>query len=200
MTSQDILDLLSKSIDESLSESETIKLDQAVEQEPELNKIKDQLMKNKEMCLQCMPETPELFETKLLERAIGLSDTRRPRIPQWAQWLIPLAAVAALMWFLMPVSSTTDIPSESNLLEQLASAQQVYTKAISALEERAHIRLEQLPPHLQTTFRENLDIIDRAIANCESVSMGNEMQLYVFKTLSSAYEAKTRLLEQIINS
>ena len=193
MTSQDILELLSRSIDEELAPGERARVEAAFLEEPELRDLQETLKKNKEFCLQTHISPPQLNSLNLLE----LTTPKKT----YLAWALPLAAACIMAGWLFFRSENTPQPENVDPLNQeLLATQQAFHSAIQALEVRAEQRLEQLPDHLQLIFRENLALVNHAIQSCEAAIPQDNAQYLAYKTLSQAYETKIKLLEQILKT
>lgn len=203
MTTQDILELLSRSIDETLTDVEQQRLNKAMAGDPHLQELRESLKENRDRIRDIPFTSPELDSSAFLK--VATSNPWRIRL----LWIVPVAAALVLAFALnLEKKSGPTIEEESSielLQEHIDATRLAFKAAINSLESRAENRLQQLPPHLQVTFQQNLTAIDQAIASCETMLPKARMpdgspSLLAYQSLSQAYEAKLKLLEQILKT
>jgi len=190
--SEAVLELISKSLDEPLNDEEQQQLDLAFSKDHKLFDLRETLKLNRSFCLNIPSEPPDL---KPLSFPVP---TRR-----WNH-LYPLLSVAALIllsaFMFFFIRENRNVEQQKSLDAQLISTQKAFEDVIATLEKRALVRLQELPPEVQKTFKDNLNVINRAIAQCERSIPEINAPYFAYKNLALAYNTKVRLLNQILKT
>jgi hypothetical protein len=190
--SEAVLELISKSLDEPLNEEEQAQLDLAFSKDHKLIDLRETLKLNRAFCLKISSEPPVLSPLPFPVPARRLNH------------LYPVLSVAAMIllstFILFFIRGNRNVEQPQALDAQLISTQKAFEDAIDTLEKRALVRLQELPPDVQKTFKDNLNVINQAIAQCERSFPDINAPYFAYKNLALAYNTKVRLLNQILET
>jgi len=205
MRDERILELLSRSLDETLEPADRRTLDEALAESAELREIARDLetlrVVTEEPLPECSPRTFEALEARVARRY----PPRRFRLVRGG-WLTGGLALAALLVLALlgPLSPEPEVPGPAqdpafaDARAEVQAAQSRFHDAIRRMERLAHDRLARMPPALAHGFAENLAVINTAIRDCERMAEEAPGNGPNYLALSRAYEAKVELLEMII--
>ncbi len=136
----------------------------------------------------------------------GLSASPVPRTA-W-RWQLALAAFAILAVsgttaFFMSHRYQVTAPDNQHLLTEQAvheveSAQQNYELSIDKLAKLAEPKLSAAATPLMVNYREKLQLLDSAIADCRTNLDKNQANAYLRQQLLGFYQEKQKTLEQIL--
>lgn len=211
MSDEPIHELLSRSLDESLNPQETAKLNEALAASSELRALAEDLRSIRDLAAR-EPQVPAPpLSADLLARVEHRYGPARARI-YWLPRLLrhPLALAAACLiclalgYFLAERGGPTPRPTEEASLAairiEVLQAQEQFHQAVAKMETAAMDRIAGMPPEMAHLFAHNLNIIDQAIRDCESMTdkyLDNHVN---YTALARAYQAKVQLLQLILES
>ena len=164
-------------------------------------------------------ESPELFPR--IARAISQEVRRRelPAVPPAprSRYLPWLAAAAAVLLFVLSIVGRSVLrPGESGrdpysalrvsreplmtekTLEEVEGAEARYRDSIEKLSAVARPRLDAPATALQVAYREKLQMLDSAIAECRTAIEQNRFNTHLRKELLAMYQEKQRTLQQLM--
>ncbi|PIE01571.1 MAG: hypothetical protein CSA81_11005 [Acidobacteria bacterium] len=196
MSNKTIQQLISDSIDRQLSESEEQRLSVELQKHPEFEKMAEEIRQNKVFCHISSYENPPPLDLSKLKASS--KPKKWYHVPARSAWLLPMAAALLLLFFVLMRNGKPD--PEPSLADEIQQARLAYGQAIAKLEVRAQARLQELPFYVQVTYRENLVIIDQAIADCQNAILQHSNDTCAYQILSHAFEAKTKLLQSILKT
>jgi anti-sigma factor RsiW len=124
------------------------------------------------------------------------------------RWQLALATIAILAVsgttaFFMSHRYQVSAPDNQHLLTEQAvheveSAQQNYEQSIDKLAKLAEPKLTSAATPLMMNYREKLQLLDSAIADCRSNLEKNQANAYLRQQLLGFYQEKQKTLEQIL--
>ena len=202
MNDELILELLSRSCDETLDPASQQELDAALASSQELRDLAADLATLKDLATEPAPACPDLDFAALAHEVERTYGRRRFRLLP-GRWVTPVLALAALLVMaLLGLLRPSELQSEAAELdairEQVMTAQEEYHTAIAKMESIATSRLAQMPPEIALSYTRNLEVINQAIRDCELLSDQHPGSGINYAALSQSYGAKIKLLEMII--
>lgn len=124
------------------------------------------------------------------------------------RWQIAFATVAVLaislttVWFMSHRYLVTQPDNQHLLTDQavhdVESAQRTYEQSIDKLAKLAEPRLTSAATPLMVNYREKIELLDAAIADCRSNLDKNKANAYLRQQLLGFYQEKQKTLEQIL--
>lgn len=187
------LQMISDWVDGTLPSDQRQAVDQHISQNTEWAEIAHDMRQLKRWSSCEVPALPAGAKHRLTEQ---WAKRRRYRFAQRAGAV--LAAASLLLFWIWP--KPVENLSLDPVLAQVSQAQQAYAEAVANLESLALTKLDHLPAEVATTYRDNLVIINQAIAQCEQVSRLNPSESGAYWAMARAYQAKIDLLEQVLRS
>ena len=148
-------------------------------------------------------QTPTLWPR--IARAIEREREGREARRRAARWLLPAAAAAALLagfglWRgrgLAPQDPGRALLSERTL-EEVERSETAYAASIDRLAKLAEPRIATPDTPLLASYREKLQVLDAAIADCKAEVERNRFNAQLRQELLSIYRDKEHTLEQIL--
>jgi len=153
-------------------------------------------------------QSPKLWpRIQMSLEAESATSPHRPRLLRW----MPLAAVLALVAlgvsvFLqrgVEIPATEKSESEHRLLtekavEDVEDAEAAYVRSIEALSRVVEPRLRRADSPLLMNYREKLELLDAAIADCRAQIEANRFHAGLRHELIEVYREKQKTLEQVM--
>ena len=209
MNDEHLLELISRSLDEPLTQAEQQELDAALADTPELRELAKDLATLKDMAAMPAPEPPADAFANLEARVKEAWPRRRFRVIPGG-WIAPALALAALLTLGLlgifqgkqaePDPALEQASAIAEARAQLDLAKANFHAAIARMENLAMERMDDLPPDVAHNYMRSLAVIDDAIRDCERMSHENPGNAVSYMALTQSYDAKVRLLEMILKS
>jgi hypothetical protein len=124
------------------------------------------------------------------------------------RWQLAFAAVAILAvslttaWFMSHRYQVTQPDNQHLLTDQavhdVETAQQNYEQSIDKLAKLAEPRLTSAATPLMVNYREKIELLDAAIADCRASLDNNKSNAYLRQQLLGFYQEKQKTLEQVL--
>jgi len=202
MNDERILELLSRSSDETLDAQAQQELDAALNSSQELRDLAADLAVLKDLAAEPAPACPELDFAPLSQEVERTLARRHPRLLP-GRWAAPALALAALLilsfiGLVRPPGAQSEPAEFDAIREQVMAAQEEFHTAIARMEAIATTRLSQMPPEIALSYTRNLEVINQAIRDCEMLADQHPGSGLNYAALSQSYGAKIHLLEMII--
>jgi hypothetical protein len=124
------------------------------------------------------------------------------------RWQLTFATLALLLlsgvsgWLMLHRSSPVT-PGDQHLLTDQAvrdveKAQQAYEQSIDKLAKLAQPKLDSASTPLMVNYREKLELLNAAIADCRANLEQNQANAYLRRELLSFYQEKQRTLDEVL--
>lgn len=198
MNQEPIGELLSRSLDEELSNDEQERLQQALAHSGTLRQLQLDLKLLVELAASETPIAPPLSESLVARVTHARQARRQPLI-----WVPVLLAAATLMLFL---ASFWKQEQRDFLNENAVSVRQLehqssrrYYLAIQGLEGLATYQLTLMPPQMALNYANHLHLINRSLHRSESAMERSNGNAHSHRELAELYIAKLDLLERILS-
>ena len=148
----------------------------------------------------------QLNETESLSSLSGPWNRLHAAFLKWRY--VPAAAVVVLLAaaavflgprLFNPVESMSALDEQQVALSKLAEAEVHYQLAVKALTEAAAVQGKQLDPRVAAVFKENLEIINASITDCQRAVLNDPADFESRSFLLAAYREKANLLNKWIS-
>lgn len=193
---EDLIELLSRSLDEKLSPADQARLDEALAQSAELRALAEEMTLLVRLAPTPVPPAPAPGPRLRARLAAQTRPSRR-----W-HWGLALAAAAALVLALWPRTQAPAAPAFDPAWENArlnaAEVRQRYHQDVAHMEQLAILKLAELPPEQARRYAAQWAGLDRMMRFCER--RADAVDAVALQGLAQVFAARVQLYDAILAS